>query len=213
MTTAFPRAPVVRNAYGTVPYCQVHAPTTAGRSRDEARATILATIADLLREGGYGRVTIDAIAARARMSKSTIYRYWPTKRELLIAAAAQEFPAISVDDRGDFRAELTAYFDARLAQYRQPGAARLLSGIIGAAAEDDAMANAVRTWVKGQLEGTAAIIRRAVERGEISRETDVAQTCLMLAAPWLFRLVMEQGIPDRRFMEALLNHVERALRR
>ena len=78
----------------------------AGRPQDQERGdAILSVTLDILGERGYAGLTVAEIVARARVSKSTIYRRWPTKEELAIAAF-DRLPELEVVDRGDLLEEL-----------------------------------------------------------------------------------------------------------
>ncbi|MCM2416320.1 helix-turn-helix domain-containing protein [Streptomyces sp. RKAG290] len=107
-----------------------------GRPREERVAgAVLEAVVGLVTEQGIGAVTMDAVAARAGVSKPAIYRRWPTKQDLIIAAAETRIGALSVPDLGDFRAELRFVLTARLEAYRLPGSDRLIAGLIGASAD------------------------------------------------------------------------------
>src|SRR5580700_3381924 len=91
-------------------------PTTGalarGRRRDASRDDALrqATI-ELLAELGYDRLTIDAVAARARAGKATVYRRWANKAELVADALAQRHAAMAVPDTGSVRGDFLALID------------------------------------------------------------------------------------------------------
>src|SRR5687767_6181262 len=92
-----------------------------GRPREErVTAAVLRAVVDLVTEQGIGAVTMDVVAARAGVSKPAIYRRWPTKQDLIIAAAETRIGVLSVPDLGDFRAELRFVLTARLEAYRLP---------------------------------------------------------------------------------------------
>ncbi len=77
-----------------------------GRPRsDEIEGTILKVAGELLAEGGFAALNFDALAARARCSKATIYRRWTSKGHLAVATLA-ELPDPALPDRGDLREDL-----------------------------------------------------------------------------------------------------------
>ena len=70
-------------------------------------AELLAVTLELLQEHGYDRLTVDAVAMTARASKATIYRRWPTKAELVLAAFVEGTRHVAVDpDTGSLRGDL-----------------------------------------------------------------------------------------------------------
>src|SRR5262245_15344500 len=80
----------------------------AARGGARAAATILAATRELLVEDGYRGLTVEAVAARAKVGKATIYRWWAGKETLVADALADTYTVEDVPDLGDSRAELTA---------------------------------------------------------------------------------------------------------
>ncbi|ORW41783.1 hypothetical protein AWB90_21200 [Mycobacterium paraense] len=142
----------------------------AGKGRGASRAAaILDATLQLLGEVGYDQLTIDAVAARARSSKTTIYRRWPDKSSLVCAALISasvrhpELPAGGTSLREDLLA-LTALF-AKVASIEDPGA---FASLLAAAQKDPAIANAVRaTAVEPRRRDCRDVIQRAIGRGEL----------------------------------------------
>ncbi|MCL7426869.1 TetR/AcrR family transcriptional regulator [Streptomyces sp. YS415] len=183
-----------------------------GRPREErVTGAVLKAVIDLVTESGIGAVTMDAVAARAEVSKPAIYRRWPTKQDLIIAAAETRIGALSVPDLGDFRAELRFILTARLDAYRMPGSDRLIAGLVGAAAEAGAVRGAYAGYTERITSETRRILERAIVRGEVRPETDVRAAATLVAAPLLFRLIVEQELPDAALVETLVDLVARAV--
>jgi AcrR family transcriptional regulator len=98
------QAPARRRGSGGGP-----APTRRRKRGDELRAAIHTAVLDELRERGFAALTMDSVAARAHTGKATLYRYWPSKIELLIDAAESSLSHIDIpDDDGDLRGQLLA---------------------------------------------------------------------------------------------------------
>ena len=88
---------------------------TARRSRitPEREAELYGAVLDLLREVGYDAVTMDAVAARTRSSKATLYRQWGGKAELVVRAMRSQKPGGIADiDTGTLRGDLLAFYGA-----------------------------------------------------------------------------------------------------
>src|SRR3954447_6644599 len=82
-----------------------------GRPRDESRdAVILAATLEVLADVGYDRLTMDAVAARAKASKATLYRRWTNKVTLVIEALQHAKSPTDVPDTGSLREDLLAAF-------------------------------------------------------------------------------------------------------
>ncbi|MCS0599717.1 TetR/AcrR family transcriptional regulator [Streptomyces sp. LP11] len=139
-----------------------------GRAAARTAAIISATHT-LLREVGYEQLSIDAVAARAGASKTTIYRRWPDKRSLVCAAlldrskATAELPATAVSLREDLIALVTA-LTALAAQEDTPGFVSLLA----AAQKDPVIADTLRGGALAtQQRNCRDVVQRAIGRGEL----------------------------------------------
>lgn len=138
---------------------------TRGEAREDA---ILTAALELLAETGYADMSMDAIAARARSSKATIYRRWSGKSALVVAAIqrhAGHDPA-PPPDIGDLRGDLLAVLGDmrdRLAE----NDARLVLGLMSAMRDDAELTRAVRAvFIDVKRAAFAEVIRRAADRGE-----------------------------------------------
>lgn len=148
-------------------------PRSAGRPLDAGvQAALLRATQELLIEEGYERLTCDAVAKRCGASKATIYRRWPNKLALVIAATEDLFPALEVPDTGDLREDLLACGRAYL---KEDGRSqRVLTSLHTAARHDPALRAAAREAL-----GTPAdrlfhqVLGRAVATGQISAGVDV----------------------------------------
>jgi AcrR family transcriptional regulator len=183
-----------------------------GRPREErvTRAVLDAVVA-LVAEQGMDAVTMDAVAARAEVSKPAIYRRWPTKQDLIIAAAESRVAALSIPDLGDFRAELRAVLTARVEVYRTPGMDRLIAGVFGAASDAGAGRSAYGAYIARVMGQTGRILERGIARGDVRPDTDVRAAATMVAAPLVFRLVAEQELPDSHLVDAVIELIGRAV--
>ncbi|MFE5616940.1 TetR/AcrR family transcriptional regulator [Streptomyces sp. NPDC056524] len=183
-----------------------------GRPREErvTRAVLEAVVA-LVAEQGMGAVTMDAVAARAGVSKPSMYRRWPTKQDLVIAAAEWRVGPLSVPDMGDFRAELRAVLTARLEAYRMPGVDRLLAGVIAAAAEAGSERGAYGEYTARVTGEMRNIVERGIVRGDVRPDVDVDATVTLVASSLVFRMVAEQRMPDERLVDSVVDLVGRAV--
>ncbi|WP_326656045.1 TetR/AcrR family transcriptional regulator [Streptomyces sp. NBC_00385] len=183
-----------------------------GRPREErVTGAVLDAVVGLVTEQGIGAVTMDVVAARAGVSKPAIYRRWPTKQDLIIAAAETRIGILSVPDLGDFRAELRFVLTTRLEAYLLPGSDRLLAGLIGASADAGAARSQYAEYTERITSETRRVLERGIARGDVAPDTDVRAAATLVAAPLLFRLIGELELPDTRFVDALVDLVTRAV--
>ncbi|WP_406109720.1 TetR/AcrR family transcriptional regulator [Streptomyces sp. NBC_01003] len=183
-----------------------------GRPRQEhVTRAVLDAVVDLVAESGMAALTMHAVAARAGVSKPTMYRRWSTKQDLVIAAAESRIGPLTVPDMGDFRAELRAVLTARMKAYRQPGVDRLLAGVIGTAAEVGAEPGAYRAYTARVMSETRHLLERGIARGDVRPDVDVSAASTLVAASLVFRMVGEQQMPDEALVESVVDLIGRAV--
>jgi AcrR family transcriptional regulator len=166
---------------------------TVGRPRSErARLAILEATADLLVEGGLGSATMDAIAARAGVSKVTIYKWWPSRGAVAVDAYFHRYDeTYSYVDTGNVAADLTGQI-ALLIRSFAGRAGQIMAELIGRAQSDPVLAETLRTgWLLPRREATAAVLRRAIERSQVRSDVDIPTVMDQLYAPVYWRLMMQ----------------------
>jgi AcrR family transcriptional regulator len=182
------------------------APTQRGEARQEA---ILAAALELLAESGYDQLTMDAVAARARSSKATIYRRWPGKAELVVQAVRRHAgdPVPQAADTGTLRGDLVAALAAMRASLAGQDAA-LIIGLLMATRRDPDLASAVRDQVLGsKREVFGAAVARAVARGDLPATADHALLAEIGSAMLLSRLLVTGEPLDDAFVAHLVDAV------
>lgn len=127
---------------------------------------------DLLIEEGFERLTMDAVARRCGASKATIYRRWPGKTALVVAAAAALFEAPEIPDTGDLREDLLACGRAYL--HREGRNAQVLASVLSASRHDPALRDASRQAIADPYSGVFdRVLARAAERGLLREDLDL----------------------------------------
>ncbi|MGX6604956.1 TetR/AcrR family transcriptional regulator [Micromonosporaceae bacterium Da 78-11] len=175
-----------------------------GRAREEA---ILAAAADLVTEIGYDRVSVDAIAARARASKMTIYRKWPGKAPLIAEALRRraERATPEIPDTGSLRGDLT-YVVGAIANAL---VGRLsLIGLTEAVRGDAVLRDLVRDQIEQRSASDGArIARRAVARGEDVDPARIVPVLGVAVAQLFLATLLGGGPPDADEQRALVDTV------
>jgi AcrR family transcriptional regulator len=180
--------------------------TTGERGAVREEAILLATLA-LLAESGYDQLTIDAVAARARCSKATIYRRWPGKAALVITAVRRHAgqPETAAADTGSLRSDLLAALTAMRSSLSGQDAALIL-GMLGAMRRDPELAAAVRDQVlDAKREALRLPVARAIARGDIPADADTALLAEISSAVLLSRLLVTGEPPDDAFLRHLID--------
>ncbi len=171
-----------------------------GRS-ERVRAHVLEAALDQLLAVGLTGLSVRDVAAAAGVAETTVYRRWPTPSDLAAAALA-EFARIQnpIPDTGTFEGDLRALLGQIIDLVRRPEIERLIRA---AAALDSAHQSAVEAradfW-RSRFAGSARIVERAVERGEVPSDTEPADVIEFLVAPAYLRLLLL----DRPLDDALL---------
>ena len=163
-------------------------PVDAGLGR-----AILDAVLALLAEQGYGRLTTGAVATRAGVSTATLYRRWPSKRELLLAAAAQIADAEAADiDTGTTEGDLLELF-AHKRRVLSGRVGAVLVALVGESTHDPELAGIVRKSIFDPvLEHVGAILERAHARGE--RVTvDASSAARLVVGAVLARIAFDGG--------------------
>jgi AcrR family transcriptional regulator len=185
------------------------AATIADSADDPVRGTILEATYRLLVHEGYADVTTDDIAAAARVSKATIYRYWSTKQELVVAAARGHFGEVDPPDLGSFSEEMRWILEHRAADYREAGTLRLVGSLIGAATSDPQLQELFTEWVEQLSRAVARVIRRGVARGDVRPDID-DHALETLVAGVVARAVVAQHSFSDESVDAIVELVARA---
>jgi AcrR family transcriptional regulator len=164
-----------------------------GRPRDARHdQTILdATLAILLEEG-YRGVTIEGVAARAGVGRPTIYRRWPSKPAVVVAALVQsDRLALPAPDTGSLRNDLITVQRHQVERMNSPDARRVTAGLIADLADDPELAD---TYVSQFLAPRRAtvweVLSRGVDRGELDADVDFAFVYDLLVGPLFMRAVV-----------------------
>lgn len=145
-----------------------------GRPRSaEADAAILAATRQALVELGWSGLTMGDVAARAGVAKTTLYRRWPGRSELVVDAVAVLFDELSLPDTGSLAADVQSVVLQFAALLERPEAKTALMAVIAEATGDDALRRRIRTAiVERQKHLVVAGRRRAQERGELPPQDD-----------------------------------------
>lgn len=185
-----------------------------GRPRSEAaRQAILRAANDLLARDGFQAVTMEAIAAEARVSKATLYRWWTCKAAVLMDAfLAETGPCPPFPDTGCVREDLRRQMGGLAKAMVGPFGA-LLSGMIAEAQTDPDAAAAFRAryLAPRRAEAEKALVRGQV-RGEIRADADLDTVIDALYGPLYYRLLAGHAPLTPCFIDALVSLVLDGLR-
>ncbi|MYS38615.1 TetR family transcriptional regulator [Streptomyces sp. KhCrAH-43] len=187
-------------------------PSSLRRSESSRRATLDAAL-DLCTEKGYGRVTIEAIAARAGVSKKTIYRWWPSKSAILLEAFTEMLvSATPFVDTGDIAKDLRTHLTGAVNVLAVPPYGPAYAGILSELHHDDQLAETVRRQlIDPRFDEAVGRLRSAQEQGQIPSDADLDLAVEMLYGPLYYRHVLRKPMQDAEDVGKLVDHVLRSL--
>jgi AcrR family transcriptional regulator len=186
-----------------------------GRPRDESRdAAILEATREVLGEVGYDLLTIEAVAARAKASKATVYRRWPGKAELVVAAIKENGPQPGPDgappcywpDTGSLRGDLLAGARAFVERLTSEEGA-LLCAVMTAQLRDPELAAVKAASYDDKRHSCRLLAERAVARGELTSTAGVDTFVEVLPAVMFNRLLLSGEPLDEAFVQHVVDDI------
>jgi AcrR family transcriptional regulator len=164
------------------------APRRPGRPRSkQSEEAILKATTQLLSSEGYFGLTVSKVAARARASKSTIYRRWPTKEHLVIAAF-HRWPALIPRDKGNLLLDLVDLYQQYLRLHYRPPSSAIVPTLVAERVNNPALGGLFDSLMQRRLDPTRVIVRRAIQRGELPADTDLELAVQAVTAAALLRI-------------------------
>lgn len=188
----------------------------ASRRNERSRRAILDASMELVGEVGYGKLTIEALAARAGVGKQTIYRWWPSKAAVLLEAFTtvvndEEYEA-GIPDTGDLEADLKGVLRATAdefadASFEAPYRALAVAG----AADPEVSEQFVRQLLAPGREVYLRRLRAAREAGQLAGDVDLDLAVEMLTGPFHQRWLSRSAPLSHEFTDALVEQVLRGI--
>lgn len=170
------------------------------RSKD----SILAVTYKLLTEEGIGGVSVDEVSRRSGVSKTTIYRHWPSRSALLMDACSKIGGVPETPDTGTLKGDITALATGFAQQLKSARWAAVLPSIIDAAERDPELAQVLAQLHAGQMVPYFAVAERAKKRGELAPGTDVSEFGASIVAPLFYRRWFSREPLDDAFLKGLI---------
>jgi AcrR family transcriptional regulator len=184
----------------------VDEPKPRGRRRSlAAEAAILKATLYLLERKPLRKVTADAIARRAGVSKATIYKWWPNKSQVALDAyLAGMTEQVVMPDTGSAQADFTEQLKSVIAFYASP-LGRLFGQFLAEGQSDPEFLELFRERFLHARRDTARVMwRRGIDRGEIRKEIDGELLLDLIYGPMIFRLLAGHGSLGERESEAVV---------
>ena len=175
------------------------------RSEEAHRAILDATLA-LLSETGYSALTIEGIAARARVGKATIYRRWASKLPLVIEAFAG-LPGLEEVDSGDLAADLKQMLRSYLRDFHATPLGRVYPSLVGERLHNPELSKLFEPVTRARRQPLVRRLQTAARLGEIPRGTDLQLVADLLVGPISVRLFSAGSRLDASLVEPTVDLV------
>jgi AcrR family transcriptional regulator len=180
------------------------------RTERSKQAILDATRGLLAESGDVGSLTVEAVAARSGVAKTTIYRRWRDKWELALDAVMIDMLPGFADpvDVGDTRKELITFVNSVVKIWSTRPYGRAMQGLVSEIATQPELAREYRDRVVSpRRDQLAPVIERAIQRGDLRPDTDVRLVHELLVGPVLYRLLLSGGSLDRKLATRLVDAV------
>jgi len=187
---------------------------TAGREDPRVtrtRSVVLDAAATLLAERGYAAFTMNALVERTGVSRTTMYKYWPSRTGLIAATIGAMATDPAAPDTGDVRDDLIALAMDSLDAYTGPRWSGLAS-VQEAAVHDPELRASLQAAVSTRFSAPRAVLERAISRGQLRAEIDVDTAITILIGAVFFRLRSADLPQVRREVPAIIDTILDGLR-
>ena len=181
-----------------------------GRAERSKQAILDATRELLADEGDVRSLTVEAVAARSGVAKTTIYRRWRDKWELALDAVMIDMLPGFADpvDVGDTRKELITFVNAVVKIWTTPPFGRAMQALVSEISTQPELAREYRERVVDpRREQLRPVIERGIARGDLRPDTDIRLVHEFLIGPILYRLLLSGGPIDRKLGTRLVDSV------
>ncbi|MEW1750165.1 TetR/AcrR family transcriptional regulator [Streptomyces angustmyceticus] len=188
-------------------------PAGAAVLREDKTEAIRAAVFAELAAAGFARMSIEGIARRAGVGKTAVYRRWRSKLHLVLdvvsAVAAAGMPT---PDTGSLSGDVRMLLEVAARALRHPMASQIIPDLLAEAARSPELATALKAALHDSQEGVAAaVVARAVERGELPPDVDTRLALDLLTGPLYWRLLVTRDELPKGYLDALSASVVAAL--
>lgn len=189
------------------------APAGAAVLRGDVTDAIRAAVFEELAANGYGRLSIEAVARRARVGKTAVYRRWRSKLPMVIDVVSEvAATGLVLPDAGSLHEDLRLFISVVARVLRHPLAAQIVPDLLAEAARNPEIAETLAVALReAQRESSAALVRKAVARGELPVDTDTELALDLIVGPLYWHLLVARAPVTRDYLERLTRSIAAAL--
>ena len=172
---------------------------------EEARRKVLGAASDLMAARGVASLTIDEVAARSGVAKTTIYRHWPERTSLIIDAVNAQLEHVGTPDTGTMRGDLEAFFGGMIRSDLSGNVGQIMPCLIEAAGRDEEMASLLDRIGAERERVVTTMVGRAIARGELHTELDIETLVGVIVGPIVFQKVVRRRELTQEYVAACVD--------
>ncbi|MFC1412551.1 TetR/AcrR family transcriptional regulator [Streptacidiphilus sp. N1-12] len=189
------------------------APAGAAVLRDDVTEAIRGAVFEELAISGYSRLSIEAVARRAGVGKTAVYRRWRSKLPMVIDVVSEVASlGLVLPDTGSLHNDLRMFVHVVARVLRHPLAAQIVPDLLAEAARNPEIAETLAGALnEAQRQSSAALVRKAVGRGELAPDTDPDLALDLIAGPLYWRLAVVRTPIGKDYLDRLAVSIAAAL--
>ena len=181
-------------------------PTDLDPRIERTRRVVLEATAELIGECGFSGTSIGAISDRSGVARSTIYRHWAERADLLLESMGKHLQDIEATYTGELRPDLLRTFAHICSMLSDDATRSVIASFVAESTRDPELAALNSKFTKARRQASRRVIDDAVSRGDLPADTDSRQMADDLAAGIFFRGLIARESIDAEWIEA---HVDR----
>lgn len=172
---------------------------------ERTRAAVLEAGVAILFDKGPAAVTHAAVASDARVSRTTVYKHWPERRDLLVDVLDQIEPHKRVEPSGDVRADMRLMGRQMAAAFEDQQLSRVFSALLAQAQWDDETSQAQQSLINAGMADIAVVLDAAVEAGQLPPGIDPLRMAGRLIGPIFFAALIARRPLSTDEVDALVD--------
>jgi AcrR family transcriptional regulator len=171
-----------------------------------SKEAVLVVTHQMMSETGLSGVSIDEVSKRSGVAKTTIYRHWPARADLLLEACTKLGLRLEAPDTGSLRGDVEAFALAFASRVLRAPVAKILPSIVDAAEHDAKIAKLLHAHVHANIMAPLyEVIERAQKKGEIGRNQNASHLIAGIVGPLFFRRWFSREPLDDHFVRAIVH--------
>ena len=172
---------------------------------EEARRKALAAATELICERGVSSLTIEEVAHRSGVAKTTIYRHWPERSALVLDTVRASFDQVGTPDTGSLRGDLEAFFGGMVMADLAGTIGKLMPALVDAAGRDPEIELLMDRIALERQQPILDIVARAQQRGELPPDLDRRVVVGTIVGPIVFRKLVWRQPLDAAYVKGCLD--------